>query len=78
MNKNTEKNTAPNIEDVLHSALKELNATKTLESLDEWRVRYLGRKGIVVQLKRSISDLPSAERPEFGHAINSASALLEE
>ena len=56
MNKNTEKNTAPNIEDVLHSALKELNATKTLESLDEWRVRYLGRKGIVVQLKRSISD----------------------
>ena len=55
MNKNTEKNTAPNIDEVLHSALKELNATKTLESLNEWRVRYLGRKGIVVQLKRSIS-----------------------
>jgi len=78
MNKNNEKNSAQNIDEVLNGALKELNATKTLDSLDEWRVRYLGRKGIVVQLKRSISDLPSKERPKFGHAINSASKLLEE
>jgi len=78
MNKNSEKNSAQNIDKVLNSALTELSATKTLDSLDEWRIRYLGRKGIVVQLKRSISDLPSTERPEFGQTINSASTLLEE
>ena len=78
MNKNSKKNSAQNIDKVLNSALTELSATKTLDSLDEWRIRYLGRKGIVVQLKRSISDLPSTERPEFGQTINSASTLLEE
>jgi phenylalanyl-tRNA synthetase alpha chain len=78
MNKNSEENSAQNIDKVLNSALTELSAAKTLDSLDEWRIRYLGRKGIVVQLKRSISDLPSTERPEFGQTINSASTLLEE
>ena len=78
MNKNSEKNSAQNIDKVVNSALTELSATKTLDSLDEWRIRYLGRKGIVVQLKRSISDLPSTERPKFGQTINSASTLLEE
>ena len=78
MNKNSEKNSAQNIDKVLNSALTELSATKTLDSLDEWRIRYLGRTGIVVQLKRSISDLPSTERPLFGQTINSASTLLEQ
>ena len=78
MNKNSGKNSAQNIDKVLNSALTELSATKTLDSLDEWRIQYLGRKGIVVQLKRSISDLPSTERPGFGQTINSASTLLEE
>ncbi|PZC44861.1 MAG: phenylalanyl-tRNA synthetase alpha chain [Chloroflexi bacterium] len=78
MNKNTEKDSAQNIDKILSIALTELSATKTLDSLNEWKVRYLGRKGIVVQLKRSISELPSKERPKFGQAINSASKILEQ
>ena len=77
MNKNIEKHSAQNIDKILDIALTELSATKTLDSLNEWKVRYLGRKGIVIQLKRSISELPSKERPEFGQAINSASKILE-
>ncbi len=69
--------TAQNIEEIVNKALTELKSTKTLADLDKWRIQYLGRKGLVVQLKRSISDLPSAERPQFGQAVNSASTELE-
>jgi len=77
MKKNSTTHSAQNVDEIVSNALTELMSTKTLDDLDQWRIRYLGRKGIVVQLKRSISDLPSAERPEFGQTINSASKELE-
>ena len=78
MDKDILKTPATDVEQILKTALTELGSTKNLDALNDWRIRYLGRKGIVIQLKRSISKLPEKERPKFGQVINETSKTLEE
>ena len=40
------------------------------ESLEEFRLKYLGRKGIVAQLTGAIPGLPVEERGSFGQKVN--------
>ncbi len=46
--------------------------------LNEVQVRYLGRKGKVTELLRSVGELPRELRPEFGQRINKLRDHLEE
>jgi phenylalanyl-tRNA synthetase alpha chain len=52
------------------------------ESLEEFRNKYLGRKGLIAQLTSSIPTLPFEERARFGQEVNAlknkVSALIEE
>jgi phenylalanyl-tRNA synthetase alpha chain len=41
-----------------------------LEVLEEARVRFIGRKGEITGLLRSIGSLPAEERPAFGDRVN--------
>lgn len=41
-----------------------------LAALEEMRIKYLGRKGIIAQLTGSIPGLPKEERAAFGQAVN--------
>jgi phenylalanyl-tRNA synthetase alpha chain len=56
-------------------------ASGSLEALEELRVRYLGRKGELTELLKSVSSLPQDKRATFGAAANRAkhelSSLLE-
>src|ERR1700677_131826 len=45
--------------------------------LDDVRVAFLGRSGEVTQLRRSIGQLPDAERPNAGKVINEAVKRME-
>lgn len=47
------------------------------KSLDAVRVTYLGRSGEVTTLRRSIGQLPAAERPNAGKIINQAVEAME-
>ena len=47
------------------------------EDLEAWRVAFLGRRGEITLLKRSISDVLPDERREFGRAANTAALALE-
>ncbi|VVM08479.1 phenylalanyl-tRNA synthetase alpha chain [Methylacidimicrobium cyclopophantes] len=47
-----------------------LAATKTESALEEIRIRYFGRKGIIPALLASVSTLPPERRREVGRAIN--------
>ena len=59
-------------------ALEALHAASSLAELDDWRVKYLGRKGgAVTQLLRSIPELPAEERPALGQAANELKGFLE-
>ena len=39
-------------------------------SIEELRIKYLGRKGIIASLMESMKDLPDKEKPVFGKSVN--------
>ena len=48
----------------------EINNINSPESLEQFRLKYLGRKGIVAQLTASIPTLPQGQRASFGQQVN--------
>jgi phenylalanyl-tRNA synthetase alpha chain len=46
-------------------------------ALDEWRVRFLGRRGELTTLMGGLGHLPAAERPAVGQAANRVKQALE-
>jgi len=59
------------------TALSELQGLSSMEALDKWRVAYLGRKGSLTVLLRSIGQLPTEDRPAAGREANQVKLLLE-
>ncbi len=52
-------------------------SARTTAELEELRVRYLGRKSVLTEVKRSIGALPPEERGPVGREANEASDELE-
>ena len=48
----------------------DIQNVNSLSALEEFRVKYLGRKGIVAELTGSIPTLPKEERGAFGQEVN--------
>ena len=59
-------------------ARAELTAIEDEESLEKWRVAYLGRKGSLTLLLRGLTALPLEERRSAGAAANRLKNELEE
>ncbi|MGD2028589.1 MAG: phenylalanine--tRNA ligase subunit alpha, partial [Desulfobacterales bacterium] len=66
------------LEQIKKEALKELEAASDRESIKALSVRYLGRKGVVTQYLRNISNLPQEIRPEAGKKANQTKKKLDE
>ncbi|RKZ08131.1 phenylalanine--tRNA ligase subunit alpha [bacterium] len=58
------------VEDLSNRALNSFENAKNLEELETVRVAFLGRKGEVTQILRSIASLPQEIRPRIGKRIN--------
>ncbi len=65
------------IDQIHKEALKELEAASDSESVRALSVRYLGRKGIVTQYLRNVSNLPQEIRPEAGRKANKVKKALD-
>ena len=65
------------LESLTRSALGEVAASTTLAALDEVRVRWLGKKGLLTEQLKSLGALPAAERPAAGARINEAKQQVE-
>jgi phenylalanyl-tRNA synthetase alpha chain len=65
------------INQVQQTALTELAGVSDLTSLDEWRIKYLGKKGEFTGFLRGMGSLPAEERPLVGQAVNAAKEALE-
>ena len=65
------------IEELQGEALGELDGLNTVESLESWRVSYLGRRGRLTTVLRTIGGLPPEQRHSAGSMGNQARALLE-
>lgn len=59
-------------------ALKEIEQAGELEGLEQIRIKYLGRKGIITSLLKSLKDFPEKERPALGKLSNQIKKQVEE
>jgi phenylalanyl-tRNA synthetase alpha chain len=62
----------PELTDIVSQAREELRGAVDAVALDEVRVRYLGKQGLLTQQRKQLGKLPAAERPEAGRRINEA------
>ena len=66
------------LEKLQTTALEELRNSPTTESVEQWRVSYLGRRGQLTQVLRGLGALDPEERRTVGAAANNVKTLLEE
>jgi phenylalanyl-tRNA synthetase alpha chain len=69
--------TAEHLAKLEKEAKAALSRVRSAAELEAWRVKYLGRKGLVPRLLRSVKDLPAAERRTVGQKGNALRAALE-
>ena len=67
----------PRVEAIARDAREAVAAARTAAELEQLRVKYLGRQGVLTQLLRSLGTLPAEERPHVGAAANEAKRALE-
>ncbi len=65
------------LEELRKQAEAELAEAASEEQLLEIRTRYLGRKGLLTGLLRTISSVPPSDRPAFGKRLNEIKADLD-
>ena len=65
------------LEDIKNAALHAVENSSHAASLEEERVKYLGKKGELTRLLKELGTLSPEERPEAGAAINSAKKVLQ-
>src|SRR5438552_12946362 len=65
------------IDELQKEAESAIGAATSTASLEELRVRYLGRKAELPNLLRGVAELPPEERGAVGKAANQARQALE-
>lgn len=64
------------LEQILAEAQQRVAASDELRNLDDVRVHYLGKKGLITEQLKQLGKLPAEERREAGQTINKAKQLL--
>ncbi len=54
-----------------------LGSAANMEALNEIRVKFLGKKGEITRLLKSMKDISAKERPRFGQMVNDLRAMAE-
>lgn len=66
------------LEQVRAEALGSIERATSLDGLQQVRVAWLGRKGVVTSLMKRLGELPSEQRPAYGQLVNRLRDELEE
>ena len=66
-----------NLSELTEQALATIATAKSLKDLDVMRVEYLGKKGQLTALLKTLGQLPSEERSAAGAMINSAKQSVQ-
>ncbi len=65
------------IQRVEDEALRELNSIQSADALEQFRIRYFGKKGVLAEWMAKIPSLAPGERRDFGAAVNRCKTKLE-
>jgi phenylalanyl-tRNA synthetase alpha chain len=65
------------LENIKQEALKQIEASDALEKLNDIKVAYLGKKGELTCVLKSMKDVAPEDRPKVGQMVNDARAVIE-
>ncbi len=65
------------IEKIVSELSEKLKGELTLDALESYRIKYLGKSGALTELMPAIKTLPPEEKPVFGKWINDAKLSME-
>jgi phenylalanyl-tRNA synthetase alpha chain len=71
------ENDSLDLEQLIGQAKDAINGASNLSILDDARVRYLGKSGLLTAQLKNLGKLPKEQRPAAGQAINRAKQELE-
>lgn len=63
---------------IVSEALSQIDGSEHLEKLNEIKVAYLGKKGELTQVLKSMKDVAAEDRPKVGQMVNEARTSIEE
>ena len=63
---------------IVSEALSQIDVSEHLEKLNEIKVAYLGKKGELTQVLKSMKDVAAEDRPKVGQMVNEARTSIEE
>lgn len=66
------------LDQIRQQAESELSAVKDIAAAEQFRIKYLGKKGLLRELLKSLKDMPEEKRREFGAKANELRILIEE
>ena len=65
------------LKQIREEAMKQIEASDALDKLNDIRVNYLGKKGELTSLLKSMKDMAAEERPKFGQMVNDVKQVIE-
>ena len=66
------------LEAIKSSALEQIEKAQSMESLNEIKVTFLGKKGELTKVLKGMKDVAKEDRPKVGQMVNEARAIIEE
>lgn len=66
------------LEEVKDLIENDKNTVTDLKSLNDLKVKYLGKKGIISELNQEIRNIPNEEKKEFGQKVNEVRTLFND
>lgn len=65
------------LKQIKENSIKEIEFSSDLKSLNELRIKYLGKKGELTLLLRGLGELSKEERPRIGSLVNTVKQEIE-
>lgn len=65
------------LEQIRQNALAQIEEAGALEKLNEIRVAFLGKKGELTSIMKSMKEIAPEERPAFGQMVNETRSEIE-
>jgi len=62
---------------ILQNALEAIHGAETLDTLNDVRVKYLGKKGELTAVLKGMKDVPKEEKPKVGQMVNDTRDQIE-
>ena len=65
------------LQEIRERALAMMKNAESLDKLNEVRVAFLGKKGELTAVLKSMKEIAPEERPAFGQMVNDTRAIIE-